>query len=164
MLWRIRRKPHKSDKFPREGGKTWGGKGILIQDEHVGSMTSQNVQSVFAYGIDQQGGKGNANYTEDVAPTILSDSHGTPHGVCAVHAVDCRNGTEDDSINGTLQAKSNGGTSVNLNNIVRMSIDVYNQTIGGDVAETVTAAVGGANTSGPKILEQRKEENEDDSG
>lgn len=33
------------------------------------------------FGIDQQGGKGNASYTEDVAPTILSDSHGTPHGV-----------------------------------------------------------------------------------
>lgn len=37
-----------------------------------------------AYGIDQQGGKGGANYTEDVAPTICSDSHGTPHGVCLV--------------------------------------------------------------------------------
>ena len=33
------------------------------------------------YGIDQQGGKGAANYTEDVAPPILSDSHGTPHAV-----------------------------------------------------------------------------------
>ena len=37
-----------------------------------------------AFGIDQQGGKGGASYTEDVAPTILSDSHGTPHGVCLV--------------------------------------------------------------------------------
>ena len=37
-----------------------------------------------AYGIDQQGGKGGANFTEDVAPTICSDSHGTPHGVCHV--------------------------------------------------------------------------------
>ena len=35
-----------------------------------------------AFGIDQQGGKGGANYTEDVSPTICSDSHGTPHGVC----------------------------------------------------------------------------------
>lgn len=33
------------------------------------------------YGIDQQGGKGNANYTENVIPTMRSDSHGTPHGV-----------------------------------------------------------------------------------
>ena len=34
-----------------------------------------------AYGIDQQGGKGSANYTVDIAPTLLSDSHGTPHAV-----------------------------------------------------------------------------------
>ena len=37
------------------------------------------------YGIDQQGGKGGANYTEHVAPTICSDSHGTPHGVCVTN-------------------------------------------------------------------------------
>ena len=35
--------------------------------------------------IDQQGGKGNANYQVEVACTILSDSHGTPHGVCIVY-------------------------------------------------------------------------------
>lgn len=39
-----------------------------------------------------------------------------------VHAVgvDCRNGTENE-INGTLQAKPNGGISLNLNNVVRIS-------------------------------------------
>lgn len=35
------------------------------------------------YGLDQQGGKGQASYTENVSPTILSDSHGTPHAVAA---------------------------------------------------------------------------------
>ncbi len=33
------------------------------------------------YAIDQQGGKGGANYAENVMPTLCSDSHGTPHGV-----------------------------------------------------------------------------------
>lgn len=37
--------------------------------------------------------------------------------VCA--AVDCRNGTESETTNGTLQAKSNGGVSYNLQNVVR---------------------------------------------
>ena len=37
------------------------------------------VQSVIA--IDQQGGKGGANYAIDVMPTLCSDSHGTPHAV-----------------------------------------------------------------------------------
>lgn len=31
--------------------------------------------------IDQQGGKGGANYAIDVMPTMCSDSHGTPHAV-----------------------------------------------------------------------------------
>lgn len=34
-------------------------------------------------------------------------------------AVNCRNGSENGNVNGTLQAKSNGGISVNLNNVVR---------------------------------------------
>lgn len=34
------------------------------------------------YAIDQQGGKNNAGYAEDVMMTLCSDSHGTPHGVC----------------------------------------------------------------------------------
>ena len=36
-----------------------------------------------------------------------------------IAAVDCRNGTENPDINGTLQAKSNGGQSVNLQNVCR---------------------------------------------
>lgn len=38
------------------------------------------------YALDQQGGKGGANYAVDVMPTICSDSHGTPHAV--VYALD----------------------------------------------------------------------------
>lgn len=34
------------------------------------------------YALDQQGGKGRANYLTNVCPTILSDSNGTPHAVC----------------------------------------------------------------------------------
>ena len=37
-----------------------------------------------------------------------------------VCAVDCRNGTENPDTNGTLQAKSNGGMSLNLQNTVRV--------------------------------------------
>lgn len=36
-----------------------------------------------------------------------------------VAAVDCRNGTENPDVNGTLQAKSKGGQSVNLQNVCR---------------------------------------------
>lgn len=118
-----------------------------------------------AYGLDQQGGKGGANYSEEVCPPILSDSHGTPHAVAytqnqreevrnlddtvptcigngqgniASHiseemsqtlncmhdqlavmtAVDCRNGTENEEVNGTLQAKEQG-QNLNSNNVAR---------------------------------------------
>ena len=37
-------------------------------------------------------------------------------------------------------------------NQVAVAVDVYNQAIDGDVTATVTSAVGGTNTSGPKIM------------
>lgn len=42
--------------------------------------------------------------------------------VCA--AVDCRNGTENETANGTLQSKPNGGTSYNLQNVCRTGYTV----------------------------------------
>ncbi len=44
----------------------------------------------FCYGIDQQGGKGGANWLNEICPTILSDSHGTPHAVCYATVYDAR--------------------------------------------------------------------------
>ena len=52
-------------------------------------------------------------YSEEVSFTLnVVDTHG-------VAAVDCRNATENTDVNGTLQAKSNGGISLNCNNVVR---------------------------------------------
>ena len=60
----------------------------------------------------------------DIATTL--DAHynncpgmrgGIERDVVAAASVDCRNAEEDAEINGTLQAKSNGGTSLNLNNV-----------------------------------------------
>ena len=42
-------------------------------------VVQQDISTVYA--IDQQGGKGQANYAVDVMPTLASDSHGTPHAV-----------------------------------------------------------------------------------
>ena len=39
------------------------------------------VQTI-AIGIDQQGGKGQANYAIEKSPTLAAESHGTPHAVC----------------------------------------------------------------------------------
>lgn len=49
----------------------------------------------------------------DAAPTL-----GAGLAPPVIAAIDCRNGTIDHEINGTLQAKPNGGMSLNLNNVV----------------------------------------------
>lgn len=64
-------------------------------------------------------GQANRNFDNEVV-AALNCMH--DQQAVMVHAVDCRNGTEDPDTNGTLQAKSNGGTSYNLNNIVRESV------------------------------------------
>ena len=66
--------------FKERAGCPGEGKGILCGDKPftLSTLTDQAV----CYAIDQQGGKGGANYSEDVTPPLMSDSHGTPHGVC----------------------------------------------------------------------------------
>ena len=58
-------------------------------------------------------------YEKEKSPTIRGGEGGNQKPV--VLAVDCRNGTESPDTNGTLQAKDGGGTSLNLNNVVRTS-------------------------------------------
>lgn len=62
-------------------------------------------------------GQANAEITVDASPT-LNCNHEQP----LVAAVDCRNGRECAEVNGTLQAKSSGGQSLNLNNVVRTTL------------------------------------------
>ena len=88
------------------------------------SYTLNHVeQHGVCYGIDQQGGKGGANYTENVAPTMASDSHGTPHAVC--FGADICNGKLNEEVNGTLQAKDNGGWNANTNQVICYGIGSY---------------------------------------
>lgn len=60
-------------------------------------------------------GQVNAEILEDISP-CLNCNHEQP----IVAGVDCRNGTEYPEMNGTLQAKSNGGFSYNCNQVVRV--------------------------------------------
>ena len=45
------------------------------------TLNATEVHGV-AIGIDQQGGKGQANYAIEKSPTLAAESHGTPHAVC----------------------------------------------------------------------------------
>jgi len=53
-----------------------------------------------------------------------------------------------------LQALRPSVQSHHAQTFIAQAVDVYNQCIDGDVTATVTRAVGGSNTSGPKIMQQ----------
>ena len=105
------------------GGCDGGGKGALVQAEKSGTLGCNNDQTVFCLqgnGIDRanSAGQNGGGWRENVAYTL--NTIGRP----AVYAVDFRNGTENPETNGTLQAKSTGGQSLNLNNVVREAMTV----------------------------------------
>lgn len=81
--------------------------------------TGGNQVPLVAFGI----GNGQANEAATMALEVsqtLNTMHDTQAVFCCA-AVDCRNGTENPEINGTLQAKSTGGSSVNLQNVCRVN-------------------------------------------
>lgn len=145
-----------------------------------------NGQPFVCYALDQQGGKGGANYSENIAPPLMSDSHGTPHGVCyavrtrntmangwgvaenaytldtsegqaVAYSVDCRNMNLTKE-HGTLQAKENGGQSLNYLGAVCYPIDSHQQDSRFKICEdgvcpTVPGQMGTGGNNGPMVLE-----------
>lgn len=64
-------------------------------------------------------------YAEEQSPTLNKENDPYREDMAAyIASVDCRNFCEGDEINGTLQAKSNGGISYNLQNTVRTGMIV----------------------------------------
>ena len=84
-------------------------------------MGTGGNQVPLTYGI----GNGQAHEAMTMAQEV-SQTLNTMHDAQAVlcSAVDCRNFTESGEINGTLQAKSTGGQSINLQNTVRQNVMV----------------------------------------
>jgi len=83
-----------------------------ITGDHEGRITDYTE-------IVMATGQGGAEILEDVSPTLNCDHENPIIFTPAVAAVDCRNMTENPDVNGTLQAKSNGGFSYNLQNVCR---------------------------------------------
>ena len=68
-----------------------------------------------------QGGICVVSVSDEISPALRAQANDPYRADMAAYvaAVDCRNGTENGEVNGTLQAKSNGGVSYNLQNVVR---------------------------------------------
>jgi DNA (cytosine-5)-methyltransferase 1 len=84
--------------------------------ERIGALNCMHDQKAIA--TFQNTGHGWWNQS-DIAECIRTPCGGDSTKANLVAAVDCRNGTENTYVNGTLQAKESGGTSLNLNNTVR---------------------------------------------
>lgn len=78
----------------------------------------QSRDSVFVKCIGN--GQTNQSYS-DICGTLNAMHDQQVIIIDDICAVDCRNGTENHDTNGTLQAKSTGGSSVNLQNVVRVN-------------------------------------------
>ena len=64
----------------REGGHIYEGVSGTLR-ANMGDNQMAVAYADVVYALDQQGGKGSANYAENIMPTLCSDSHGTPHAV-----------------------------------------------------------------------------------
>ena len=72
----------------------------------------------------------------------------------AAHAAVAFHPTQDpiSSTDGSTHCMGTGGSQGHASIAVAHAVDVYNQTIDGDCAATLTEACGGTNTSGPKVM------------
>lgn len=117
------------------GGCDGGGKGALVQEDKSGTLGTGNDQTIFCLqgnGIDRPAV---CAYSFDSLSSNSMKSK-NPHSGCReveiaktldttyIASVDCRNFCEGGETNGTLQAKSSGGASYNLQNTVRTGMIV----------------------------------------
>ena len=82
--------------------------GTLSPGAHAGSYNGQDAYNDMLVAHTLRA-SGQDSFREDSTTYVLSA------------AVDCRNFTENGDVNGTLQAKESGGSSLNLNNVCRQS-------------------------------------------
>lgn len=91
-----------------------------VMEERVGALNCMHDQQAVVFDKEvYQSGKNatGGHYIAEGGPAPTLRTTGHPPGVS--YGVDCRNATETPELNGTLQAKPNGGFSMNCNQIVR---------------------------------------------
>lgn len=119
------RSPGEAISFQERAGKPGGGKGILIQDEHVGALSTFNNQSVYCIeghvvdrdtkqnGIGVREGTAHTlNATDRHAVVCLNDQGGSVMGVTEEHTA-------------ALRAQEHGHQPVVLENHTPMVMDVF---------------------------------------
>ena len=108
--------------FQERGGKPGGGKGVLIQTERTGALSTLNNQSVLTYAMQAFG-----DYKESGVSSGLN-ARGYKSATDLVCGIDARNGKETGDLCATLQSKPNGGFSYNCIHPVRVNAVVRRPT------------------------------------
>jgi DNA (cytosine-5)-methyltransferase 1 len=131
--------------FKVRGGCEGGGKGYLGQEEQAFTISAtQDQQIAQPMAIDWR----TAQVDQGITQTLKTDL-AKMSGPCI--AVDTFNQTINER---TSQTIGSSASDVNHYGAVLqpIAVDVYNQSIDGQTSATITEAVGGTNTSGPKVM------------
>ena len=110
-----------------------------------GGTPGRGYQAV-VYCIDCQGGKGNANITEGVAPPLMAESNGTPHAVCyrlcskgsnSWRSDNPKAGCYETDVASTVYTKVD--PTCNQGGVFVVSVDCRNGTVDGEKTMTLQA-------------------------
>lgn len=119
---------------------------------------SGNDCHAVVYGIDEE-----QNAAAELMGCLKARTAGGGFEGSVAYPIDGRNAMRDpekhDEVNRQGVGIGNAGDpahTVTSACVHAVAVDVYNQTVDGDCAATVTAAAGGTNTSGPKVVAFRK--------
>ena len=130
--------------FKVRGGCEGGGKGYLGQEEQAFTISAtQDQQIAQPIAVDWR----TAQVDQGIAQTLKTDL-AKMSGPCI--AVDTYNYTTNDHTTQTIRSQSD---TEHIGAVLQpIAVDVYNQSIDGQTSATITEAVGGTNTSGPKVM------------
>lgn len=131
--------------FQERAGCAGGGKGILIQNERTGALSTLNNQAVMPINTmvatkDKAGGHNPIVFGISSYDSNAMKSNNPKSGIYEAETAR----TLD--LNGGNPSCNQGGMAI------VQGVDVYNGSLSGDVAATLTGACAGSNTSGAKVL------------
>lgn len=149
--------------FQERAGKPGGGKGILIQDERTGTLSTLNNQRVCAFEPGAASRIGGHVYEDDVAGTIRANAGDNQQAVVyGISSYESNSMKSNNPYSGVYQAETartldlNGGSpACNQGGMaIVQGVDLYNGIETGEIAASLTAAgTGNPAGSGPKVIE-----------
>jgi DNA (cytosine-5)-methyltransferase 1 len=102
------------------GGTNTSGAKVVCVENHPNDSHVKISEDGMVQALSGRMGTGGGNVPMVMEPSVeISKTLNCMDDPVEIAAVDCRNGTENPDTNGTLQAKENGGQSLNYQNTVR---------------------------------------------